>query len=114
MIKNKRATTLIFGIATAIVVVLSQLFCFQQRPEKVQVKNGQEEKSTNAEKQVTVISLPSGQSQQANTQVATGFILIEELKQKTEEKVQVVKHAVSTGSKFFQTVFRFLISPNAP
>jgi Tfp pilus assembly protein PilO len=114
MTKNKRATTLIFGIATAIVVVLSQLFCFQHQPEIVQVKEGQEEKSNNTEKQVTVISLPSAQSQQANTQVVTGFILIEELKQKTEEKIQVVKQAVSTGSKFFQTVFRFLISPNAP
>jgi hypothetical protein len=113
MNNKRRIATLIFGLATALVLVLSPLFCFQPYPHKAQVKTEQQEEKQ-AEKLATVISLPAPQTQQVSSQTASDFALIEEIIQQTKTKTERVKNTLVTTGKFFNTVFRFLISPNAP
>ncbi|MFO0505426.1 MAG: hypothetical protein ACK5X6_01075, partial [Chryseotalea sp.] len=103
----------IFGLATAFVLVVCQLFCFQPYAKPTEVKKEtQEEKQ--AEKSTAVISLPAPQTQQVSSQTVSDFALIEELVQQTKTKTERVKNTIVSAGKFFQTVFRYLISPNAP
>jgi hypothetical protein len=113
MNNKRRIATLIFGLATALVLVFSPLFCFQPYSQKAQIKTEQEEEKQ-AEKSATVISLPAPQTQQVSNQTASDFALIEEIIKQTKAKTESVKNTLVTTGKFFNTVFRFLISPNAP
>ncbi len=104
--------TLFFGILTAMVIVLSQLFWFQAATFTKKV--AETEQKSDAAKETTQeaqISLPSS----SNTVVVEhDFSFIHEILFEKENSPEVSKSVLLTAGKFFQTLFRAIISPNAP
>jgi hypothetical protein len=105
------------GIITALVIVFSQVFYFQaSNYAKKEVKKElgkSDEKSSDRDN--SYITLPSI-SQSSSTHVEVGHessflqeILFEDIKEKTHR----LEIPFSLGS-FFNTLFRVIISPNAP
>lgn len=116
--KNKIAT-LVLGIITAVVVVFSQLFCFQDF--SIDAKSDSTEQGTNAENEsdkttenyITQLSSPSTTS--SSIVVEQDFSFIQDIKQQVKEvKQELVSTLVIRTSKLFQTLFSAIISPNAP
>ncbi|GCC52024.1 hypothetical protein SanaruYs_22560 [Chryseotalea sanaruensis] len=116
--KNKIAT-LILGVTTAVVVVFSQLFCFQDF--SIDAKSDGTEQSASTENEsdkttenyITQLSSPSTSS--SSIVVEQDFSFIQDIKQQVKEvKQELVSTLVVRTSKFFQTLFSAIISPNAP
>lgn len=108
--------TLFFGILTALVIVLSQLFWFQAAT--LTKKVAETEQQSDAPKKATQeahISLPSSSLPSSNTVVVEhDFSFIHEILFERENSPEVSKSVLQTAGKFFQTLFRAIISPNAP
>jgi hypothetical protein len=109
-----RTTTLIAGILTALVIVVSQLFYFETaHVAKKEIKTEQQQDDQSGDE--AYITLPSS-TLPSSTHVEFGqeiFYLFEVLFE--EEKVEEHDFNVSLPlSKFFQTLFGTIISPNAP
>jgi hypothetical protein len=122
MTKNRqiRFGTLIAGILTALVIVVSQLFYFEKFDHaKKEVKTEQPEgqgQSSDATDDGTYISLPSSTLPSSSTHVEFlqhSFCLFEIIFPEREVAVPDLGSSLSL-SKFFQTLFHTLISPNAP
>ena len=108
--------TLFFGILTAMVIVLSQLFWFQTATLTKKVAET-EQKSDAAKEapQEAQISLPSSSLPSSNTVVVEhDFSFIHEILFEKENSPEASKSVVLTAGKFFHTLFRAIISPNAP
>ena len=115
-----RILTLAAGIATACLIVFSQLFYFQA------ATYCQKEADTQHQKQVPVkeagkgtgheayISIPSNTiASVSNIQISDGLsFVLETLLEPKEE--QTVVEAPPLTNRLFQTLFRFIIAPNAP
>ena len=108
--------TLFFGIITALVIVLSQLFWFQAATFTKKV--AETEQKNNATKEATQeaqISLPSSSLPSSNTVVVEhDFSFIHEILFEKETSPEASKSVLLTAGKFFHTLFRAIISPNAP
>ena len=109
-----RILTLLAGIVTAGVIVFSQLFYFQAAnycQEKVDTE--QHDQKTDAPE--SYISIPSSTitsttSIEINQDIS--FVLETLLEKESDEETN---HSITLPvNKFFQTLFRFIISPNAP
>lgn len=107
--------TMITGVITALVVVCSQLFFFQaSNPGKKDIKT--EKEQNHPDDEAAYISLPSVSQQSHSTHVeviqrsACLFEILFEKKKQINESLDV---PLSLG-KFFHTLFRVIISPNAP
>lgn len=116
--KNKIAT-LILGVITALVVVFSQLFCFQNfstdaQPDGTEQSSSAENESDQAaENYITQLSSPSTSS--GNIVVEQEFSFIQDITQQIKEvKQELVSTLVVRTGKFFETLFSAIISPNAP
>lgn len=113
-----RIGMIFFGVFTALIIVFSQLFYFQGASFcKKEINTEQApEKDTSSSGEESYISLPQGSLPSASTQVELNqesvCILEINFKEKTEEYLST-SVATLTG-KFFQTLFRAIISPNAP
>ena len=109
-----RILTLLAGIVTAGVIVFSQLFYFQAA-NYCQEKVDTEQHDQKADAPETYISIPSSTissttSIEINQDIS--FVLETLLEGESEEETD---HSVSIlANKFFHTLFRFIISPNAP
>lgn len=107
--------TLFFGILTATVIVLSQLFWFQANTI---TKSSAETEQTDAQKETSQeahISLPSSSLPSSNTVVVEhDFSFLHEILFEEETSTEASKTVLTTASKFFQTLFRTIIAPNAP
>jgi hypothetical protein len=109
-----RILTLLAGIVTAGVIVFSQLFYFQAAnycQEKVDTE--QHDQKTDAPE--SYISIPSSTitsttSIEINQDIS--FVLETLLEKEADEETS--HSIVLPASKFFHTLFRFIISPNAP
>lgn len=106
--------TLLAGIVTAGVIVFSQLFYFQAAnycQEKVDTE--QHDQKTDAPE--SYISIPSSTitsttSIEINQDIS--FVLESLLEKEADEETS---HSITLPvNKFFHTLFRFIISPNAP
>lgn len=116
MNNKQRIWTLFFGIITALVIVVSQLFWFQATtPAK---KSAVEEQTATPDEegsQQAHISLPSSSLPSTNTVVVNHeFSFIHEILFEEESTSETASTLVSATGKFFQTLFRTAISPNAP
>jgi hypothetical protein len=109
-----RILTLLAGIVTAGVIVFSQLFYFQAATycqEKVDTE--QHDQKTDTPK--SYISIPSSTissttSLEINQDIS--FVLESLLEKEADEETN---HSITLpANKFFHTLFRFIISPNAP
>lgn len=109
-----RILTLLAGIATAGVIVFSQLFYFQAAnycQEKVQT----EENAQGGGAEKTYVSIPSStisSSTSIEINQDLSFVLEILLEQETEDDPS--QKIVLPVNRFFQTLFRFIVSPNAP
>lgn len=116
MTKTHKNWTLFFGILTALVIVLSQLFWFQAATFTKKVAETEQKKDAAKEAtQEAQISLPSSSLPSTNTVVVEhDFSFIHEILFEKENSTEVSKSVLQTAGKFFQTLFRAIISPNAP
>jgi hypothetical protein len=115
MRRKQKNWTLFIGIVTALVVVLSQLFLFQ--PSPISKKSTEEAQTTNTEKstkQEAHISLPSSLPSGNTVVVENEFSFIHDIVFETASSCATCKTVLSTTGKFFQTLFRVIIAPNAP
>ena len=108
--------TLLAGIATAGVIIFSQLFYFQaanycqEKAETEQHKHDQ--KKDGAE---TYISIPSSTiSSSSHIEITQDLSFVLEILFERESKEEEVTSISVPVNRFFQTLFRFIISPNAP
>jgi hypothetical protein len=116
--KNKIAT-LILGVITAVVVVFSQLFCFQDFSTDVktdgteQSANAENQSGNTAENYITQLSSPSTSS--STIVVEQEFSFIQDITQQIKEvRQELVSTLVISTGKLFETLFSAIISPNAP
>ncbi len=111
-----QTTTIITGVLTALIIVVSQLFYFEQAHTcKKEIKTEQQQGDQSQSDDGAYITLPSS-TLPSSTHVEfnqEAFCLFEILFE--EEKAEEHDFNVSLPlSKFFQTLFGAIISPNAP
>ena len=115
--RHVRFGTLIAGILTALTIVVSQLFYFEKVDHgKKEVKTEQQEDQSSDTDDGTFISLPSSTLPSPSTHVEFlqhSVCLFEIIFPVREVAVPDLGSSLSL-SKFFQTLFHTLISPNAP
>ncbi|HEY8938418.1 MAG TPA: hypothetical protein VIM65_24530 [Cyclobacteriaceae bacterium] len=106
--------TIIMGLITALVVIFSQVFFFEAaRYSKKEVKTEKQEKQKNADD--SCISLPSfSQPTSAHVEINTKPFCLFEILFEENEQPEVSQSVPLSLGKFFQTLFRVIISPNAP
>lgn len=115
-----RILTLVAGIATACLVVFSQLFYFQaatycQKEAETQHQKQLPVKETGKEAgHEAYVSIPSNTiASVSNIQISEGLsFVLETLLEPKEE--QAVAEAPPLTNRLFQTLFRFIIATNAP
>lgn len=119
MNQRNKIATLILGVITAVVVVFSQLFCFQdfstdsKANSTEQSANADQESDQTTENYITQLSSPSTSS--ANIVVEQDFSFIQDITQQIKEvKKELVNTLVIRTGKLFETLFSAIISPNAP
>jgi hypothetical protein len=109
-----RILTLLAGIATAGVIIFSQLFYFQAATycqEKVDTEQHDKKKDA-PESYYSIPSSTISSTSSIELHQDLSFILETLLEEETDE---ASSHAISIPvNKFFHTLFRFIISPNAP
>lgn len=113
-LSRHKILTLLAGIVTAGVIVFSQLFYFQAATycqEKVDTEQ-HDGKSDAPESHISIPSSTISSTSSIEIHQDLSFIL-ETLFEK--ESADVSDHEISLPvNKFFSTLFRFIISPNAP
>ena len=112
-----RFGTLIAGILTALAIIVSQFFYFEKVDHaKKEVKTDQHEDQSSDTDNGTYITLPSSTPPSSSTTVEFlqhSICLFEIIFPEREVAVPDLRSSLSL-SKFFQTLFHTLISPNAP
>lgn len=105
--------TLSAGIVTAGIIVFSQLFYFQAATYCQEKVNTEHEQKSDAPE--SYISIPSSTiSSTSNIEIHQDLSFVLEIlfeKKTDEESNNTISLPVN---KFFHTLFRFIISPNAP
>jgi hypothetical protein len=106
--------TLLAGIATAMVIIFSQLFYFQAATY-CQEKADTEQHDQKTEAPESYISIPSSTiSSTSHIEINQDLNFVLEIlfeREPDEENITPVSLSVN---RFFQTLFTFIISPNAP
>lgn len=117
-----RILTLAAGIGTACLIVFSQLFYFQaatycQKEAETQHEKGipvKETEKDSAGDQQAFIAIPSNTIASAShIQLSDGLSFLQETLLEPREE-QTVTRAPLLANRLFQTLFRFIISANAP
>lgn len=113
-LSKHRILTLLAGIATAAVIVFSQLFYFQAAnycQEKIKSEQS-EQKAGTSENFISIPSSTISSSTQIVINQELSFVL--EILFEDESAHEGESHFAIPIQKYFQTLFRFIISPNAP
>lgn len=112
--RKYKILTLLAGIATALVIVFSQLFYFQAATycqKKVETEQQSQQKQTGHE---AYISIPSNTiSSVSHIQISEGLTFVMETLFEAEE-TEATTEVPSLVNGLFHTLFRFIIAPNAP
>lgn len=113
--------TLVAGIATALLIVFSQLFYFQaatycqkkveteQKEKKLPAGKTGKESGSEAHISLPTNSIPSV----SNIQISDGISFVQETLLETSE-LETSTALTPLVNSLFQTLFRFIIAPNAP
>ena len=109
-----RILTLLAGLATALLIVFSQLFYFQAATycqEKAETEQ-HDQKNTDHESHISIPSstIASVSHIEINQELSFVLEIIFQDAKPTPRKTEVVP---SVG-RLFQTLFRFIVAPNAP
>lgn len=109
-----RILLLLAGVATAAVIVFSQLFYFQAANYcQEKVKSEQTDSPTgNVENYISIPSSSISSSSQIVINQELSFVM--EILVEDEDNQEGESHCAIPVQKYFQTLFRFIISPNAP
>jgi hypothetical protein len=113
-LEKYRTITLLAGIAVAFILVFSQLFYFQAADycQKKAETQQQDKRSGNPE---SYISLPSTSIISSSTiEINQDLSFILEILLDDEASTTLTEEAHQLVDKFFQALFRVIISPNAP
>lgn len=106
--------TLLAGIATAVVIIFSQLFYFQAA-NYCQEKVDTEQQAHKKDGTESYISIPSSSiSSTSHIEITQDLSFVLEILFEGESKEEEVTRISLPVDRFFQTLFRFIISPNAP
>ena len=109
-----RIFILLAGIATAGVIVFSQLFYFQAATY-CQNKVETEQQDQKAGTEETYISIPSSTiSSTSHIEINQDISFVREILFEDESEVEAPAKISLPVNRFFQTLFRFIVSPNAP
>lgn len=112
--RKYKILTLLAGIATALVIVFSQLFYFQAATycqKKVETEQQSKQKEAGHE---AYISIPSNTiSSVSHIQISEGLTFVMETLFEAEE-TETTTETPTLVSGLLQTLFRFIIAPNAP
>ena len=111
---KKHNLTIAFGVFTALVVVFSQLFFFEvSAVHKKEVKTEKQEEKQGSD--ASYITLPSSSlpSTASAAPFYDSFCLLEILFE-SEKEAEPAANSTLSPEKLFFTLFRFIISPNAP
>jgi hypothetical protein len=109
-----RVFTLIVGLVTALIIVFSQLFYFQAATYcQTKAESAQQaEKTTGTESYISIPSSTISSVQTIELNLDLSFVL--EVFTEKEESHNIHTSEVPINSRFLQTLFRFIIAPNAP
>jgi hypothetical protein len=114
MSKIQRIWNLIFGVITALVVVISQLFWFQGagflKGKAATEQTAKAEDQGKAHISLPSTSLPSNHSVELQQELS----FLHEIFAEEETTAEVTTTIYATVGKFFETLFSVIISPNAP
>lgn len=106
--------TLLAGIATAALIIFSQLFYFQAAnycQKKAETEQQAQKKGGNE----SHISIPSSSiSSSSHVEITQDLSFVLEILFEGDSKEEEVTRISLPVNRFFQTLFRFIISPNAP
>ena len=106
--------TLLAGIATAGVIIFSQLFYFQAA-NYCQEKVDTEQQAHKKDGTESYISIPSSSiSSSSHIEITQDLSFVLEILFEGESKEEEVTRISVPVNRIFQTLFRFIISPNAP
>jgi hypothetical protein len=106
--------TLLAGIATAAVIIFSQLFYFQAA-NYCQQKVETEQEAHKKDGTESYISIPSSSiSSSSHIEITQDLSFVLEILFEGESKEEEVTRISVPVNRIFQTLFRFIISPNAP
>ncbi len=109
-----RILTLFAGVVTASVIIFSQLFYFQAATycqERVDIEQHDQKEGT-AESYISIPSSTISSTSHIEISQDLNFVLEILFERKPDEEIITrISHPVN---RFFQTLFRFIISPNAP
>jgi uncharacterized protein (UPF0128 family) len=112
--RKYKILTLLAGIATALVIVFSQLFYFQAATycqKKVETEQQSNKKETGHE---AYISIPSNTiASVAHIEISDGVTFVMETLFEAEE-TETTREVPPLVRGLFHTLFRFIIAPNAP
>jgi hypothetical protein len=106
--------TLLAGIATAVVIVFSQLFYFQAATycQKKAETEHRDQKTGTTE---TYVSIPSSTiSTTSHIEINQDIAFVLEVLFEREPQEETAPKISLPVNRFFQTLFRFIVSPNAP
>jgi hypothetical protein len=113
-----KISMLLAGIATAGVIVFSQLFYFQAAnycQKKAETEQADQKKDGKKDGTETHISIPSSSiSSSSHIELTHDLSFILEALFESETKEESVTRISLPVNRLFQTLFRFIISPNAP
>lgn len=113
-LSRHRILVLLTGITTAVIIVFSQLFYFQAATY-CQKKATTEKHEQKKDAPKTYFSIPSSTISSAPTvQINEDISFVLETLIEVETEEESTPTVSLPVNKFFQTLFRVLISPNAP
>jgi hypothetical protein len=106
--------TLLAGIATAGVIIFSQLFYFQAA-NYCQEKVDTEQQAHKKDGTESYISIPSSSiASSSHIEITQDLSFVLEILFEGDSKEEEVTRISVPVNRIFQTLFRFIISPNAP
>lgn len=115
--RKYKLLTIILGISTALLVVLSQLFYYQGAElckKEIKTKQKDAQESDNSQNE-TLVSLHSFTVQAAcGVHLSHEATLLFEIFNREDKKVVLSHYLPVSLGKYFLTLFRITIAPNAP
>ena len=109
-----RILTLLVGLATALVIIFSQLFYFQAATycQNKAETDQHDQKSTDNESHISIPS--SSISSVSHIEINQDLSFVLEIFFDDKSNAHSTTEVIPSVSRLFQTLFRFIIAPNAP
>ncbi|HEX5168769.1 MAG TPA: hypothetical protein VFW11_06325 [Cyclobacteriaceae bacterium] len=115
MVQTKKTATLTFGVLTAAIFIVSQLFCYQHSESpKTEAKTEKHSKELPDDQGGFVIVAASPGLSSIQTQINHEISFLFEIVFQGSKPQTLLPDVPLALGKYFQTLFNIIISPNAP